>query len=333
MTRNRQLGVTALGWLILLTPFAIVIYAGIRLAPVYLNYMKVAKAIDQAGNELKGGGVNASSIKTAIDKHFEIDMVDYPSTKDFKITRDGGQWVVEACVRRRRAAVLQHLPARHLRQGRKDRQARAPASSARLARRCARAAHERRRVAGALGARAAGLRAARPCALPRRAHPPQRRRPNNERLEFLGDSVLNLAHRARALRRLPAGDRGGLEPPARAPGEPRAAGGDRRRPRHRRHPADWAPGNSRAAASAASRSWRMPWRRCCGAIFLDGGLDAVAPVIARLFAARIAALPEPEALKDAKTRLAGVPAVTQSGAAALRGHRASKARTTRSASR
>jgi hypothetical protein len=23
-------------------------------------------------------------------------MVEYPSTKDFKITRDGGQWVVEA---------------------------------------------------------------------------------------------------------------------------------------------------------------------------------------------------------------------------------------------
>ena len=54
MTRNRQLGVTALGWLILLTPFAIVIYAGIRLAPVYLNYMKVAKAIDKA-HETNGG--------------------------------------------------------------------------------------------------------------------------------------------------------------------------------------------------------------------------------------------------------------------------------------
>jgi ribonuclease-3 len=41
----------------------------------------------------------------------------------------------------------------------------------------------------------------------------------------------------------------------------------------------------------------------CGAIFLDGGLAAVEPVIGRLFAARVAALPEPEALKDAKTRL------------------------------
>jgi hypothetical protein len=50
--RNRQLGVTAIGWLFLLTPLAIVVYAGIRLAPVYLNYMKVAKAMDQDGSWL-----------------------------------------------------------------------------------------------------------------------------------------------------------------------------------------------------------------------------------------------------------------------------------------
>ena len=94
--RNRQLGVTAIGWLFLLTPLAVVVYAGIRLTPVYLNYMKVAKAMDQAGNELKAGGVSAQSIRTAIDKHFEIDMVDYPTTKDMKITKDGASWVVES---------------------------------------------------------------------------------------------------------------------------------------------------------------------------------------------------------------------------------------------
>ncbi len=96
MTRNRQLGVTALGWLILLTPFGIVLYAGIRLAPVYLNYMKVVRALDGTATELKGGGASAALIKSAIDKHFEIDMVNYPDSKDFKITRDEGAWVVEA---------------------------------------------------------------------------------------------------------------------------------------------------------------------------------------------------------------------------------------------
>ena len=94
--RNRQVGVTAIGWLFLLTPLAIVIYAGIRLAPVYLNYMKVAKAMDQAGSELKAGGANPQSIRTTIDRHFEIDMVDYPTTRDMKITKDGAAWVVES---------------------------------------------------------------------------------------------------------------------------------------------------------------------------------------------------------------------------------------------
>jgi hypothetical protein len=95
MMRNRQLGVTALGWLILLTPFAIVIYAGIRAAPVYLNYLKVVKTLEGTKSELKGGA-SAANIKAAIDKHFEIDMVNYPDSKDFKITRDEGVWLVEA---------------------------------------------------------------------------------------------------------------------------------------------------------------------------------------------------------------------------------------------
>ena len=95
MTRNRQLGVTALGWLILLTPCAIVLYAGIRIAPVYLNYMKVVRTLDGTAKELRTGASSAQ-IKAAIDKHFEIDMVNYPDAKDFKITRDEGVWLVEA---------------------------------------------------------------------------------------------------------------------------------------------------------------------------------------------------------------------------------------------
>jgi hypothetical protein len=94
--RNRQKGVTAIGWLFLLTPLAIVIYAGIRLAPVYLNYMKVVKAMEGSVTELKASGASPLTIRTTIDKHFEIDMVEYPTTKDMKITKDGSAWVVES---------------------------------------------------------------------------------------------------------------------------------------------------------------------------------------------------------------------------------------------
>jgi uncharacterized protein DUF4845 len=94
--RTRQRGVTAIGWLLLLTPLAIVLYAGMRLAPVYLNYMKVAKAMDQANSELKGASIEPGSIRNAIDKHLMIEVIDYPTGKDMKVTRDGTGWAVEA---------------------------------------------------------------------------------------------------------------------------------------------------------------------------------------------------------------------------------------------
>jgi hypothetical protein len=96
--RNRQQGVTAIGWLVLLTPFAILLYAGIRLAPLYLNYMKVVRAMDGAASSVKSGGGagDATAIRTAIDRHFEIDMVEYPTIKDIQIRREGTAWVIEA---------------------------------------------------------------------------------------------------------------------------------------------------------------------------------------------------------------------------------------------
>ena len=100
--RNRQQGVTAIGWLFLLAPFVIVVYAGIRLAPVYLNYMKVVRAIDNAASTVKGGAGgaggagDATAIRTAIDRHFEVDMVDFPTIKDIQVRREGAAWVIEA---------------------------------------------------------------------------------------------------------------------------------------------------------------------------------------------------------------------------------------------
>jgi hypothetical protein len=93
--RSRQAGITMIGWLVLLTPVAIVVYAGIRLAPVYLNYMKVVRALELVASDA-GGSADPKSIRTTIDKHFEIDMVDYPTSKDIKVTRSGTGWDVEA---------------------------------------------------------------------------------------------------------------------------------------------------------------------------------------------------------------------------------------------
>ena len=92
----RQRGITAIGWLVLLIPFAIVVYAGIRLAPVYLNYMKVSRSLNDLTSEFQTGGATPDTIRNALSKHFEIDEVDYPKLKDISISRDGRGWEVEA---------------------------------------------------------------------------------------------------------------------------------------------------------------------------------------------------------------------------------------------
>ena len=94
--RSKQTGVTFIGWIILLIPVAICGYAGIRLAPVYLNYMKVAKTLEQLKTEIKGDPGNATLIRGTIQKHFDIENVDYPESKDIKVTRNGRSWVVSA---------------------------------------------------------------------------------------------------------------------------------------------------------------------------------------------------------------------------------------------
>ena len=125
---------------------------------------------------------------------------------------------------------------------------------------------------------------------------------NNERLEFLGDAVLNLLIAHRLYDAFPRATEGELsrlraqlvsrEPLAEIAfslglGETLQLGSGELRS-----------GGFRRQSIVADALEAL-----CGAVFLDGGLAAVEPLVTRLFAGRIAALPDPESLKDAKTRL------------------------------
>ncbi len=50
---RKQRGVTMIGWIFLLIPIAIVLYAGIRVGPEYLNYYKVATALNETAKQLE----------------------------------------------------------------------------------------------------------------------------------------------------------------------------------------------------------------------------------------------------------------------------------------
>jgi hypothetical protein len=92
---SRQKGITFIGWLILLVPVAIVGYAGIRLAPMYLNYMKVAKAMTEVAAAHAGDSqINPPAIRKELDNHLYIDSVTYPAPEAIEVVRDGDKWLL-----------------------------------------------------------------------------------------------------------------------------------------------------------------------------------------------------------------------------------------------
>lgn len=126
--------------------------------------------------------------------------------------------------------------------------------------------------------------------------------PNNERLEFLGDAVLNLVIAHRLYVAFPDGTEGDLsrlrarlvssEPLAEVAaqlglGEMLQLGS----------------GELKTGGFRRQSILSDALEAVCGALFLDGGLEAARSVIGTLFEPRIADLPAPASLKDAKTRL------------------------------
>ncbi len=94
--RNRQRGVTTIGWIFLLIPMAIVIYAGIRVVPFYLNYMKVTKALEQTANEFASDSVDARMIRVALAKRFDIDLIYSPKDTEIEVRKGKDGWELEA---------------------------------------------------------------------------------------------------------------------------------------------------------------------------------------------------------------------------------------------
>jgi hypothetical protein len=93
--RNSQRGITVVGAIILATFIGLFVYAGIRLTPLYIEYMNVARAMERLKSE-SSGGETANSLRTSLDKRFNIDYIDSVSAKDIEITRDGGNWILKA---------------------------------------------------------------------------------------------------------------------------------------------------------------------------------------------------------------------------------------------
>jgi len=95
-SKQRQSGMTTLGLVILVSFISIFAFAGLRLTPVYLNYMKVAGVVAGVHDEFDGANATRAMIRSSVSRRFDIESVSEISARDVKVTKVDGGYEVAA---------------------------------------------------------------------------------------------------------------------------------------------------------------------------------------------------------------------------------------------
>ena len=95
--QHRQRGMTMLGILILVVVVGAWVYAGIRMTPKYLEYMRIASTLEKVRDEFDANpGTTEFMLRKAVERHFDIEMVNVITSNDIEITKDGGLFTMRA---------------------------------------------------------------------------------------------------------------------------------------------------------------------------------------------------------------------------------------------
>ena len=95
--QDRQRGMTFLGILVIIIVIGAWVYAGIRLVPKYLEYVRVASTLEKVRDEFESNpGSTEFMLRKAIERHFDIEMVTVIDSNDIEIKKDGGSFTLRA---------------------------------------------------------------------------------------------------------------------------------------------------------------------------------------------------------------------------------------------
>ena len=72
---RQQAGITALGFLILATIFGLVGYAGIKLAPLYLQKMRIGTVLEDLKMELDGTNVSTGTLRRTLIQRLYVEGI------------------------------------------------------------------------------------------------------------------------------------------------------------------------------------------------------------------------------------------------------------------
>ena len=96
MMQQRQRGATFLGIVVILLILGSALYAGIRLVPVYLEYTKVARALEQVRDENAAIDTNSQQIRLGLERRWDVEDIKRIGWKEVEISKTGEGFDVTA---------------------------------------------------------------------------------------------------------------------------------------------------------------------------------------------------------------------------------------------
>ena len=102
--RSRQRGATFLGMVTIIAILGFALYAGIRLTPLYLEYMAIARALEQTAKE-ESGATSPQTLRNALDRRWTIETIDSIQPKDIEIKKAGSGFTMRAWYRAERPFI------------------------------------------------------------------------------------------------------------------------------------------------------------------------------------------------------------------------------------
>jgi Tfp pilus assembly protein PilE len=95
--RSRQRGATFLGMLVIVAIIGFGLFAGIRLVPLYMEYMAVVRAMEQTAKENAGG--TQETLRTSLIRRWAVEDIQSIQPKDIQIQRAAKGFVMRAWYR------------------------------------------------------------------------------------------------------------------------------------------------------------------------------------------------------------------------------------------
>jgi hypothetical protein len=99
MFARKQRGATFLGMVIIAAILGCAVYAGIRLIPLYFEYMAIARAMEQTAKEEKGSPTSPQEIRNALDRRWTIEDIKSIDPKDIEVKKNGNGYTMHAVYR------------------------------------------------------------------------------------------------------------------------------------------------------------------------------------------------------------------------------------------